>query len=49
MKCPCCGEYEIVTVEPGCIDREGDLMRFQVCRNCDYGINDHTEGECSDA
>jgi len=46
MRCLHCGEYDVVYVEPGCLDEDGDPRRFAVCRNCDYGINEHTEGEC---
>lgn len=27
-------------------DEPGELLTFKVCGNCDYGINEHTEGEC---
>jgi hypothetical protein len=47
MRCPSCGEEDIATVEPGCLDEEGERRTFAVCRNCDYGINEHTEGECN--
>ena len=47
MHCPSCGEDAAAYVEPGCLDEDGEKMRFPVCRNCDYGINEHTEGECS--
>ena len=46
-RCPSCGQYESITVEVTCLDEEGEQMRFTVCRNCDYGINEHTEGVCS--
>lgn len=48
MMCPSCRQDEAVTVETTCLDpnEPGDVLRFSVCRNCDYGINDHTEGEC---
>lgn len=49
QRCPSCGQYEGVTVETTCPDpnEPGDVLRFSVCRNCDYGINEHTEDECS--
>jgi hypothetical protein len=49
MRCPSCGQDDSVTVETTCPDPDepGDVLRFEVCRNCDYGINEHTEGECS--
>lgn len=46
MHCPSCGQDEAAYVEPGCLSVEGELMTFRVCANCDYGINEHTEGEC---
>lgn len=46
MRCPSCGQDEGVTVEVKCLDEDGEPMRFTVCRNCDYGINEHTEGVC---
>jgi hypothetical protein len=48
MRCPHCGEYDVVTVNTDCPNPEepGETLAFGVCRNCDYGINDHTEGEC---
>lgn len=46
MRCPSCGEDDSVAVEVPCLDEDGDRMVFRVCRNCDYGINEHTEGEC---
>jgi DNA-directed RNA polymerase subunit M/transcription elongation factor TFIIS len=46
MHCPSCGQDESVYVEPGCLSVDGELLTFKVCRNCDYGINEHTEGEC---
>jgi hypothetical protein len=27
-------------------DEFGETLVFAVCKNCDYGINEHTEGEC---
>jgi hypothetical protein len=44
--CPSCGQDEGVPVEVSCLDEEGEPMVFMVCRNCDYGINEHTEGVC---
>jgi len=48
MRCPHCGEYEVVTVDTTCPNPEepGETLAFAVCRNCDYGINEHTEGVC---
>ena len=45
--CFSCGQDEVDVIETDCIDEEGEFMRFMVCKNCDYGINEHTEGECS--
>ncbi len=45
-RCPSCGEYEGHPIEVACLDEDGERMTFTVCRNCDYGINEHTEGEC---
>ena len=49
MSCPSCRSDDIVTVETECPNPEepGEFMAFSVCRNCDYGINEHTEGECN--
>lgn len=49
MRCYSCGEYEVEMIETTCPDPDepGDVLRFGVCKNCDYGINEHTEGECS--
>ena len=49
MRCYSCGEYEVEAIETTCPDPDepGDVLRFGVCKNCDYGINEHTEGECS--
>lgn len=46
--CPHCGEDDTRYVETTCPtpDGESELMVFAVCGNCDYGINDHTEGQC---
>lgn len=48
MPCPSCRSDDIVVVETECPNPEepGEFMAFSVCRNCDYGINEHTEGEC---
>lgn len=48
MKCPRCGSEEIERIETGC-QGGGDApegLTFLVCAACDYGINEHTEGEC---
>lgn len=50
MRCPSCGEDGInfpTIVDVPCLDEDGEQMVFTVCPNCDYGINEHTEGECS--
>lgn len=47
MHCPSCVQDEAVLVETGCVGEDGELLVFPVCQNCDYGINDHTEGECN--
>lgn len=49
MHCPYCVQDESVRVDTGCPNPEepGETLVFYVCQNCDYGINDHTEGECS--
>lgn len=49
MMCPSCREDEAEVIETTCPDPDepGDVLRFGVCKNCDYGINEHTEGECS--
>lgn len=48
MRCPHCGEYEIGIVYTECPDPDepGEFLSFMVCRNCDNGINEHTESEC---
>lgn len=46
MMCPSCRQDEVEAVEVPCLDEDGEQMVFSVCRNCDYGINDHTEGDC---
>jgi hypothetical protein len=52
MSCPSCGSEDVRVVETTCPDTEwdepnGEVLAFSVCANCDYGINDHTEGECN--
>ena len=49
MHCPSCGQDEVVMVDTNCPDPEDPdgTLSFGVCRNCDYGINEHTEGYCS--
>ena len=49
MMCPSCREYEVETIETTCPDPDdpGEVLWFGVCKNCDYGVNDHTEGYCS--
>lgn len=49
MRCPSCGDYDVITVYTECPDLEEptEVRAFRVCRNCDYGINEHTEGECN--
>jgi len=48
MICPSCRQDDTVNiVEVPCLDSDGEQMRFGVCENCDYGINEHTEGVCS--
>lgn len=39
-KCPCCREYEVGIYTAPC------GRRVYICRNCDYGINECSEGEC---
>lgn len=47
MRCPSCLEDDSVLISPErCVDEEGEQMTFRVCKNCDHGINEHTEGEC---
>lgn len=48
MRCPSCGEDDVVPIETDCPDPDnpGETLVFAVCGNCDYGINAHTEGEC---
>lgn len=49
MRCPSCGREEMAIVDTDCPDPDefGETLVFAVCRNCDYGINEHTEGYCS--
>jgi len=47
MRCPSCGQDDNVTVRTKCLDSDGEQMTFVVCMNCDYDINEHTEGVCS--
>jgi DNA-directed RNA polymerase subunit M/transcription elongation factor TFIIS len=47
MHCPSCREDAAAYVTVPCLDSDGEQMVFAVCRNCDYGINEHTEGVCS--
>ena len=48
MRCSHCGEYDVAWVETDCADPEqpGETLSFPVCKNCDNGINEHTQGEC---
>lgn len=48
MVCPNCGSEELrkLTTECPNTDDTGETLAFWVCPTCDYGINDHTEGEC---
>lgn len=48
MRCPSCGEEEVGVIETTCPvpGEPGEVMCFRVCMNCDYGINEHTEGTC---
>lgn len=48
MKCFSCGQDEVEAVTTDCPDPDhpGETRVFGVCKNCDYGINEHTEGEC---
>jgi len=48
MRCPSCGEDDSVLIETTCPDPDepGEVLCFRVCKNCDYGINEHTEMEC---
>ena len=46
MTCSSCGEDEVVGIEVPCLDENGEPRVFAVCKNCDYGTNEHTEGEC---
>ncbi len=49
MRCYSCGGEDIDFVQTTCPDPDepGEFRIFPVCRNCDAGINEHTEGECS--
>jgi hypothetical protein len=49
MRCSSCGEDEVFSFQTTCPDPEepSEFRTFGVCRNCDYGINEHTEGECN--
>jgi hypothetical protein len=51
MRCPSCGEEEgnVIQVSTTCPDPDepGEFLVFAVCTNCDYGINEHTEGTCT--
>jgi hypothetical protein len=38
--CPSCRQYEVIILTTPC------GRRAYYCRNCDYGINECTEGEC---
>ena len=46
MRCRSCGEDEVEMVRVPCLDEDGEQMLFSVCTNCDFGINQHTEGVC---
>ena len=48
MRCYSCGQDEVSIVYTECPDPDnpGEFLSFLVCKNCDNGINDHTEGEC---
>lgn len=48
MNCLSCGDEDVDIVRTFCPDPDepGEAMAFRVCRNCDYGINEHTEDEC---
>lgn len=50
MRCPSCGVHGSLawSVVP-CPDPDepGETLEFMVCANCDYGINEHTEGVCT--
>ena len=48
MHCPSCGQEEMAIVATDCPDPDefGETLVFAVCRNCDNGINEHTEGVC---
>jgi hypothetical protein len=48
MNCYSCGVDDPRYVVTGCPDPENapETLTFLVCGNCDYGINEHTEGVC---
>lgn len=47
MSCRSCGDDSpMALVYTDCLDEDGEPMSFSVCRSCDYGINEHTEGNC---
>ena len=46
MICPHCRQDEMYWTEVPCLDEDGDTLRFRICGNCGYGINEHTEGLC---
>lgn len=48
MRCPHCGADDIGIVYTTCADPDepGEFLSFMVCKNCDNGINDHTEDQC---
>lgn len=45
-RCPSCLQDEASPVMVLCLDEDGDQMVITVCKNCDHGINEHTEGVC---
>jgi DNA-directed RNA polymerase subunit M/transcription elongation factor TFIIS len=45
-RCPSCLQDEASPALLLCRDEDGEQMVVVVCKNCDHGINDHTEGEC---
>jgi hypothetical protein len=47
MMCPSCRQDTLEPTWVSCLDKDEEQMLFDVCTNCDYGINDHTEGVCS--
>lgn len=46
MDCPHCRSGILRSVTLKCRDEHGEPMRVLICGDCDYGINEHTEGEC---